>query len=193
MIPVSPSETAPHRDAQGMDTWEREAGGPARLVEVPLFTSEGGPVGTAVCLVLGANMGEGEGWGLALESLGGTGGGMLFWGARALSDLDLTCPRSWVRPSRCPGLDRHAPSSRRRLQSRLLGRLCSAHCHSRPPRLLALLPPAPPVLALHRLLSLVYSPAIPSTSPSSFCHFSFSGFLLLPLFPPFSSLYKRSK
>ena len=53
--------------------------------------------------------------------------------------------------------------------------------------------PAPPVLALQRLLFLVYSPAIPSTSPSSFCHFSFAGFLLLPLFPPFSSLYKRSK
>ena len=161
MILVSLSETAPHRDSQGMDTWGQEAGGPAQLVEVPLPTSEGGPVGTAgpaqlvevplptseggpvgtaVCLVLGANMSAGEGCGLAPESLGGTEGGMLFWGARARSDLDLTCPRSWVRPSRCLGLDWHAPSSRQRLQSGLLGWLCSTRCCSRPPCLPALLP-----------------------------------------------------
>ena len=90
MIPVPPSETAPHRDTQGtgtgLDTWGREAGGPALLVEVLLLVSEGGPVGTVFCLVLGANVsaGEGEGMGgLDPESLGGTeGGGMLFWGAR---------------------------------------------------------------------------------------------------------------
>ena len=68
MIPVPPSETAPHRDTQGtgtgLDTWGREAGGPALLVEVLLLVSEGGPVGTVFCLVLGANVSAGEGEGM---------------------------------------------------------------------------------------------------------------------------------
>ena len=83
MIPVSLSETAPHHDSQCMDTWGQEAGGSAQLVEVPLPTSEGGPVGTAVCLVLGANMSAGEGCGLAPESLGGTEGGDALLGSQS--------------------------------------------------------------------------------------------------------------
>ena len=49
----------------GLDIWGREVTGPALLVEVPLLASEGGPVATVFCLVLGANMSvrEGEGMG----------------------------------------------------------------------------------------------------------------------------------
>ena len=54
MIPVPPSETAPHRDTQGtgtgLDTWGREAGGPALLVEVLLLVSEGGPSQSSLTL-----------------------------------------------------------------------------------------------------------------------------------------------
>ena len=48
----------------GLDIWGREVAGPALLVEVPLLASEGGPVATVFCLVLGANMSVREGeWG----------------------------------------------------------------------------------------------------------------------------------
>ena len=49
----------------GLDIWGREVAGPALLVEVPLLASEGGPVATVFCLVLGGNMSvrEGEGMG----------------------------------------------------------------------------------------------------------------------------------
>ena len=119
------------------------------------------------------------------KALGALRGGMLFWGARAHSDLDLTCPRSWMRPSRCLGLDWHAPSSWQHLQSGLLGRLCSARCRSRPPCLPALLPqswpcsvccfwftllPFPPLLHLH-FVTLVLP--------------GFSFYLLFPLSPLF--------
>ena len=118
MIPVPPSETAPHRDAQGtgtgLDTWGREAGGPALLVEVPLLVSEGGPVGMVSFWFLEQMRVQGRGGdgGWTQKALGALRVGDALLGSQSTAlTLISPRPRSWVRQSRCPGLDRPSPSS----------------------------------------------------------------------------------